>query len=418
MEAIKIIRPEQPIYGNIELPASKSISTRALVIRHLAPPGYQISNLSKADDAVLMDELLKTIVHSKGSGKSIELFLKNSGAVMRFLTALLAITPGKWLLNGSERLKRRPLQGLVEVLVKLGADIEYQGKKGYLPVRISGKELTGGKVMVDVTESSQFASALMLIAPVLANGLEISFSGKPVSMPYIEMTRKVMEFSGAGIKQSSDGYKILPVPYKPVAINVEPDWSSASYWFEVASLNKNCNIFLKDLGIPSLQGDAAVAEMFTDLGVHTEFLKNGVRLRNSGKISKSVEIDFTHCPDLAQTLAVTIAAHGIEGHLTGLGNLKYKETDRLAALTDELRKTGCNLEIIADKELHINPGTLKNPGFINTYNDHRMVMAFAPLALLLGNIRIGNSRVVEKSYPSFFNDMIKVGFISESAKEE
>jgi len=410
---ITIQKTNSKLEGEIFLPASKSISNRALIIHYLSGKKLRLHNLSQADDTQLMIVLLKIIEENKGCCQPTTIDCQDAGTTLRFITALLTITPGKWLITGSDRMKERPIGILVESLKKLGANIEYQGKNGFPPLLIEGKKLNGRELEIDGSVSSQFISSLLLIAPSLSGGLCLKLKRKISSLPYIEMTLKLLNQFGISTTFFDNTIKVGQQDYKPGELTIEPDWSSASYWYEMAALASEANIFLKGLKKESLQGDAILPEIFNHFGVKTEFLADGIMLTKTGRIVNEFSFDFTHYPDLAQAVIVTCAGLNIPGKFTGLDSLRFKETDRLTALQNELNKLGFNIVLAGNSELRIQnsePKTL-NPELIKTYDDHRMAMAFAPLALALGFIQIENPEVVSKSYPGFWEDLKKAGLI-------
>lgn len=385
----------------INLPSSKSISNRALIINALAYSPYEIQNLSDCDD---------TRVTLKALDSNDTTFdIGAAGTAMRFLTAFLSKTVGEWVITGSERMKNRPVRLLVEALNSLGARIEYTEKEGYPPLRITGSALNGGEVKLNGGVSSQYISALMMIAPYMLNGLKIKLEGNIISVPYILMTQKIMQEFGVNVAFDNSEIDIRPQTYKPVPFKVESDWSAASYWYEVLSIIENGEIFLHGLFQNSTQGDSKVAELFEQLGVNTAYQPGGVKLTSTGNYVSAFEYDFTNQPDLAQTFAVTCCLRGIPFHFKGVQSLKIKETDRIAALIAELGKLGFILFEPRDSELAWD-GEKKAADSeisIQTYEDHRMAMAFAPAALLYP-ITIVEPQVVSKSYPSFWEDFGKI----------
>jgi 3-phosphoshikimate 1-carboxyvinyltransferase len=420
-----IIPPaNQKVNAAISLPASKSISNRLLIIQHLSHKHLEINNLSDADDTHLLRRLLVDINKNIGSETPVILDCRNAGTTFRFLAALLSLTPGKWLLSGSQRMKQRPVGILVDALGELGAEIEYDGFPGFPPLLIRGTEIQGGTIVqVPGNISSQFISALMLIAPNLKQGLQINLSGDIVSEPYIEMTAGLMQQCGAEVEFNDKTIKIASGLYmlNHSVLTVEPDWSSAAFWYEMVALSGDGEVMLPGLKLISLQGDAAVAEIFESLGVSTMESREGIFLKKSVKRPvDEFNRDFSSCPDLAQAVAVTCAGLSIPARLTGLSGLRIKETDRLDALVSELKTAGYDAVSDGDSELVI-PGNRRNKKLgrnkIETYSDHRMAMAFAPLALETGTIEIDDPWVVSKSYPGFWNDLKSAGFILTGINE-
>ena len=399
----KISAPQKPIRVTINLPASKSLSNRALIIRALSgkdfePDSYRVENLSEAQDTKI---LLNAI---QSSDKTID--VGAAGTAMRFLTAYFAVTEGEKILTGTERMKQRPIAPLVEALISLGADIEYLENTGFPPIRIKGKQLTINEVAVDGTISSQFLSALLMIAPVLENGLTIKIKGNLVSKPYAEMTIALMKHFGISVSWKEKIIEVRHQKYIPQLYKVEPDWSAAVFWYSVVALSKDAEITLPGLHQNSLQGDSVLPELMKQFGVETEFNQNGITLRQSLIVNRqsSIKIDFTNFPDLAQSLTVVAAALDLQIQLSGIENLKVKETDRIAALQTELEKFG--IEFVKEGSYYTLKGKFKkSEQTIETYDDHRMVMAFAPLAWICGSIRIEKPETVKKSYPKFWEDL-------------
>ena len=389
------------ITARIDLPASKSISNRALILNALSYSPYDIQNLSDCDDTRVTLEALDSNDTTFDIGAA--------GTAMRFLTAFLAKTVGEWIITGSERMKHRPVRILVEALNSLGAKIEYIEKEGFPPLKIFGCALTGGEIHLNGSVSSQYISALMMIAPFMQKGLKITLDGKIISRPYIEMTIQMMQEFGAEIELTENTIHIEPQDYTPIEYLVESDWTAASYWYEMLSLVGQGNIFLNGLFQDSYQGDSKVAELFEQLGIHTTYMSEGILLTSTKINAVSLEFDFTDQPDLAQTLAVTCCFKGIPFIFTGLHSLKIKETDRIAALINELSKLGFVLTEAGEGKL-VWDGEYCEPVeniIIQTYDDHRMAMAFTPAAIF-HPISIEHPEVVSKSYPNFWKDIEKI----------
>ncbi|MCC6371749.1 MAG: 3-phosphoshikimate 1-carboxyvinyltransferase, partial [Bacteroidia bacterium] len=394
----------------INLSGSKSISNRLLLLNKILKAGWTFENLSDSEDT----QLLKLALEKITSNKTSVIDVNHAGTDFRFLTALLAITEGPWVLTGSERLKERPIGPLVTALQNLGANICYLEKNGYPPLEIAGKELSGGSTSIDAGISSQFVSALLLIAPSLKNGLSLHIKGKMVSEPYLEMTIGLMKLFGIEIERPLTGFHVSHQAATSVnqTFYVEPDWSSASYWYSICALSKNCRVFLKGLAANSLQADSVLPKLYEALGVKTEFKNNGVEIFSQPINCSFFEYDFTSCPDIAQTLAVSCFGLGIGCKLMGLKTLRIKETDRIAALKTELEKLGAKVE--AGEDWLAIPATqnssIQKNQVLETYHDHRMAMSFAPLALCIPGLHIGNPEVVNKSYPAFWADLKSAGF--------
>ncbi|MEA3462758.1 MAG: 3-phosphoshikimate 1-carboxyvinyltransferase [Bacteroidota bacterium] len=401
-----ISAPINAVKNTIQIPSSKSISNRMLIIRSLAHSMATLYNLSESDDT----EVLSKSLDIESDVKDV----RHAGTSMRFLTAYFSTQPGEVTLTGSQRMKQRPIGPLVDALKQVGAHIEYLENEGYPPLRIRGGGLIGGSIEIEAGISSQFISALMMIAPILAGGLTIELKGDVVSSTYIEMTLSLMNRCGAGA--SFDGKKIS-VPqgsYSMDDFRVESDWSGASYWFQVAALLPGSEITLPNLSRNSLQGDSSLVQIFKSLGVQSDFYEEGLLLRSCNQeLHEKFAYDFTGCPDLVQTCAVTMCALGIPFRFTGTRTLRVKETDRIAALGKELRKVGFLLQDDPAGEWMSWDGSRceaeKEP-VIATYHDHRMAMAFAPLAIPLGSIAIEDPGVVSKSYPGYWEDLEKAGF--------
>ena len=376
-----------------------------LLIRALAEKDFPIANLAAAKDTATMLELLADPGSTKDVGPA--------GTTMRFLTAYYTITPGEWVLTGSERMKNRPIHILVDALKALGADISYMEKEGFPPMKIKGKPLAGGEIDINGSVSSQFLSALIMIAPTLEGGLKMNLVGKVASVPYLKMTLELIAHFGAEYNWTSNCIEISPGAYQSKNFTVEADWSAASYWYQIASLSEEADFEVKGLKQKSLQGDSAIVAMYEKLGVRSIFTEEGVRLvkQPNTQLPESFDYDFSNCPDVAQTLASTIAALGVSGTFTGLESLRIKETDRIAAIQKELGKFGAKVDIEGDDTIHIHAGQMSSSNEpIETYEDHRVAMSIAPLAMKVKPFVILEPEVVQKSYPAFWDDLKKVGF--------
>ena len=336
-----------------------------------------------------------------------------AGTAMRFLTAYLSQCTGVWTITGSERMRHRPIRLLVDALRSLGACIEYLGEEGFPPLRIEGKPLRGGDLTLSAGVSSQYISALLMIAPYMQEGLSLTLTGTMISKPYIAMTLAMMRHWGVGSRWEGNRIEVAPAAYKPLAFTVESDWSAASYWYEMVSLTPGAVVELPGLQRESVQGDARVADFYAALGVDTEFAADGVRLRHTGQTTTApLLLDLTDQPDLAQTLVVTCALSQRPFRFTGLQSLKIKETDRIAALKCELAKLGYPIVDSDDSALSWDGRRADAAGHpaIDTYDDHRMAMAFAPAAMFFPGLEIRNPEVVSKSYPAFWDHLRQVGF--------
>ena len=387
--------------AQISLPASKSISNRALILDALSYSPYDIENLADCDDTNVLVSALDS--------NSTTFDIGAAGTTMRFLTAFLSKTVGEWVITGSERMKQRPIKLLVDALNGLGARIEYLENDGYPPLKIVGSALVGGEIHLKGNVSSQYISALMMIAPCMLKGLKIVLEGKIISRPYINMTMQMMDEYGIDVDFLGNVIQIEPQEYQPIPYKVESDWSAASYWYEILSLVGKGGVFLKGLGENSYQGDSKVADLFEQLGVKTTYMEDGVLLSPNGELTTRMEYDFTDEPDLTQTFAVTCCLKGIPFKFSGLETLKIKETDRIAALINELAKLGYVVYEPAESQLAWDGARCEpaSPISIATYHDHRMAMAFAPAALVTPII-VENPQVVTKSYPGFWDDFEKL----------
>lgn len=402
--SISLEHPTQILKGEINLTSSKSESNRALIIQALCKDDFEIDKLSISDDTVVLQQLLNS--------EEKELSVGLAGTTMRFLTAFLATREGEVVLTGEHRMKERPIKVLVDVLKELGADIAYVENEGYPPLKISGRKLEGGKIIIDGSVSSQYISALLMIAPKLEKGIQIEFEGEIISKPYIDMTISIMKHFGALVDWKVDSIVVKPGGYVTRDFIVEADWSAASYWYGMVALAKEADITLYGLQQESLQGDAVVQEIYKNFGVTTEFVDGGICLTKSNiALIDNLEIGFLDCPDIAQTVAVTCAALNVGIRLTGLKTLRIKETDRVSALQTELNKLGFNVLVDGDDLMIKKSDSELKKVPVQTYNDHRMAMAFAPLALI-GEITVEDENVVSKSYPNFWEDLKKVEFVS------
>lgn len=403
----KVTATTKEIRAKISLPSSKSISNRALIINALSYSPYPLSNLSDSDDTKVMWEAL----HSNNSRFDIG----HAGTAMRFLTAFLSKIVGEWEITGSERMQQRPISILVDALRQLGAKIEYLKNEGFPPLKITGSYLTGKTIELDGSVSSQYITALLLIAPTLENGLILRLTGEITSRSYIELTLGLM--ARFGIKYHWEGNEIH-VPeqhYFPIDFTVESDWSGASYWYQILALCEKGEVFLENLELDSLQGDAGISDWFIPFGIVSTQQKGGVLLTKTTQIKPEKLVqDFIENPDVAQTMACLCVALNVPFHFSGLKTLKIKETNRIAALQNELGKFGALITEPAEGELAwdgiINPEIILKNLTIETYHDHRMALSFAPFALTGKAILINDPMVITKSYPGFWNDLIGVGF--------
>ena len=419
------------LHAAIQLPASKSISNRALILHSLAHGNILPRNLSDCDDTMVMTRAL--------DGNPGHIDILAAGTAMRFLTAYLSVTPGTRIITGTQRMQQRPIRILVDALRKLGAQIEYVGNEGFPPLRITGTELTGSDISLAGNVSSQYISALLMIGAVLPQGLRLHLTGSIISRPYITLTLQLMRDFGAQADWTSeDCITVSPGRYTDTPFTVESDWSAASYWYQMMAIEginnekikggdrssakesedstkeeaHTAEIELLGLFAHSYQGDSRGAEVFTRLGVHTEYTDRGVKLTRKGTPATRLDEDMVDIPDLAQTFVVTCCLMDIPFRFTGLQSLKIKETDRITALIRELRKLGYVVRSEQDSILLWDGERCPadaNP-VIATYEDHRMAMAFAPACLVLPQIQIDEPQVVTKSYPAYWEDLQKAGF--------
>ncbi|TKG92386.1 3-phosphoshikimate 1-carboxyvinyltransferase [Puteibacter caeruleilacunae] len=400
-------KQDKIINGDINLPASKSICNRALIINALSYSPYDIQNISDSDDTKVMLNVLNSNTNTFDIG--------HAGTAMRFLTAFLAKIVGEWTLTGSDRMKERPIGVLVDALNELGAKIEYLEKDGYPPLKIWGSHLKGKVLELDGSISSQYISALLMIAPAIENGLTIKLKNKVMSRSYIELTLKLMKQFGVRSYFGGNEIRVEEQTYQPKLYKVESDWSGASYWYQLAALSDEANIKLEGLRKQSLQGDCAIAKWFEQFGVSSKQEGEAVRLtKTSDQLPKKLTLNMIENPDVAQTMAVLCVLKKVPFHFTGVETLKIKETDRITALQNELLKFGAKLTEPRHGELawdgNIDESIINSEISIPTYKDHRMAMAFAPAAMFYPNIKIEEPMVVTKSYPGYWNDLKKVGF--------
>lgn len=411
---IKVLAPNI-IKGKAVLPSSKSISNRVLVIYALSGNrGVLPENVSDCDDTKVMVEWMK-------NGEDV-VDIGAAGTAMRFSTALLSVSDGEHIITGSARMKQRPIGLLVDALRGLGATVEYVENEGFPPLRIKGNPMMrGGRVVLDGGVSSQYISALLMIAPVMKEGLTLELAGKIVSRPYIDLTISLMRGFGTDVRWTGDNVvRVEPIGYVGRDFFVESDWSAASYWYEMVALSDDAEVVLPGLYKDSCQGDSRVAEIFERLGVGTEYVDGegmdaNVRLYKMGRVCERLDYDFVDQPDLAQTFVVCCCMMGVPFRFSGLQSLKIKETDRISALKREMAKLGYAIEEENGSVLWWDGKRIEADRCpaIDTYEDHRMAMAFAPCALRLGEVRINEPQVVSKSYPRYWDDLKRVGFIVE-----
>lgn len=433
LKSIILSNRNRSFKGTIQLTGSKSESNRALILQALSEGNIEVKNLSSAADTVTLDRILKDLrgqsyelraqaqphTATQTAGHS-EIETRNSkivdvgpaGTAMRFLTAYAAVKDLDVILTGSERMKQRPIGILFDALHTLGARISYVENEGFPPIKIEGGfEQRTKRVKIKGDVSSQYITALLLVGPTLPRGIELEIVGKLTSRPYVEMTLGLMEQCGIRYDWLDNKIYIGPQPFLKSQLTVEPDWSAASYWYSIAALSAEAEIELPNLRKYSLQGDSRITEIMANFGISSTFTNNSVIVKKEAKAFKNKHFDLKDCPDLAQTIIVCCAALGYEASFTGLETLKIKETDRILALQNELAKIGVKLTednytyTLDCSQLHF-PEKIT----IKTYEDHRMAMAFAPLALLVNEVEIEEPQVVAKSYPHFWDDLNKAGF--------
>ncbi len=420
MEILSLSKPDRSLCGALALNGSKSISNRALIILKLANavPSEWLSNISTSKDTSTLQALLAQSGDTFDAG--------DAGTTFRFTAAYLALQPGQQTLTGSARMQERPIGPLVDALRSLGADIQYLGQGGYPPLligeRVATRE-TVSTINVKADVSSQFLSALLLVAPYLPNGLELVPEGPLVSRPYLEMTLKMMRYFGADVQWAGNAIRVAPGAYQARSLVVEADWSSASYWYGMAVFAEELELRLEGFQAESWQGDAVLADMMRSFGIETIFEGNALLLQKSGQAPRPFfEHDFLECPDIAQTLAVVCAGLGVTGIFSGLETLSIKETDRIAAIKAELKKVGVSFAKLPQHFNKQNPektfyyaqgkANWESPPRFATYGDHRMAMAFAALSML-GEVWVESPSVVRKSYPEFWGHLEALGFMAK-----
>lgn len=425
--SLVLSKSETNTFSTIQLTGSKSESNRALILNALSRGKVVVNNLSSADDTVILNGVLRSLetgnnnaifgggalMHSDGE---LTVSIGPAGTAMRFLTAYLSVTGTAVVLTGTERMKQRPIEILTDALRQLGAEIQYAGIEGFPPLRFSEKfnQITN-KVSIRGNVSSQYITALLLVAPFLQKGLELHIEGELTSRPYVEMTLAMMEEAGISYKWDGSVISVSNQDFKDSQITIEPDWSAASYWYAIAALSKESRIILPYLKAQSLQGDSRITQIMEHFGVQSSFTEAGLEIVQTGDAPKGTFFDLKDCPDLAQTVIVVSAALGHNATFTGLETLKIKETDRIKALQNELSKIGVVLKEDGE-QYHLDCSNLHFPEHITieTYEDHRMAMAFAPLALKTQQLKIKEPNVVVKSYPTFWDDLQKAGFTINS----
>ncbi|MDD3876025.1 MAG: 3-phosphoshikimate 1-carboxyvinyltransferase [Bacteroidales bacterium] len=412
MSDVHIYKSSPYIKGRINLPGSKSLSNRVLMIKAMCEGSFEIANLSDSDDTLVLKSLLEKISGTHSDDIPV-LDCHDAGTVARFLLSFLALTSvERYVLTGSERLQERPMADLTDALIKMGSQIEFLKKKGFLPLEIIPPVKIKSEVSLNCETSSQFASSLLLVAPILPKGLKLELTGHLASKPYLDMTLSVMSDFGIVYKFEDNIIHIPPQKYQAVDFYVEPDWSAVACWYQMAAMSKDCNIVMENLKCESKQGDSILTSLYQKLGVETKEGLHGLELTKTNRICDRFEFNFVNNPDLFPSLAVCCTMLNIPARLQGLNNLKHKESNRVDAVINELRKMNANIRFETDtSEVIINPAELKPPETaFETYNDHRIAMALAPCALIYDNIILKNPNVVKKSYPGFWLELKKCGF--------
>lgn len=403
--------------SRIQLSPSKSESNRALMINAYSEGKMRISNLSDADDTILLTSLQELIKMNENSGEEVLIDCQNAGTVFRFLLTYLTEKSGIWILTGTERMKQRPVNDLVSALKELGGDIQYIEKEGFPPLKIHGKSLVGGITSVSLEKSSQFASSLLMAAPEWNNGLQLELTGNPSSMPYLDMTLNMMRLCGAEVRRKNNLIEVSPKAYTARDLNISADWSGAAFWFEWVALSEKGHLILEGLSLKSEQGDKILVDFFKQLGVGCEENSFGLHIWKTGNTGSDLHFNLRDFPDLLPALAVSCAGLGLDAVFTGLENLVIKESNRTQAIQQELFKIGVKSSMPSVGELLLSASAM-NPTLKNTcisfesYDDHRIAMALAPLVLKLGEIEINQPETVSKSYPGYWNELIKTNAVS------
>jgi 3-phosphoshikimate 1-carboxyvinyltransferase len=403
---VHILPPESSIHATISLPASKSISNRALIIRALTGSEFEINNLSDADDTTVLCTLL--------SDNSTTLNCGEGGTTLRFILAFLAAKGGEYTVTAAPALISRPITPLLEALTALGCEFTFLEAENRLPLQMRSSGLhSHGEINVPGDISSQFISALMLVGPYIENGITIRVAGEWISAPYVHMTAHIMEQFGIKPHISDDFIRVLPGKYRPAPFKVESDWSAATYWYEIVALRQGSEVFLPGLSLHSVQGDAVISAMMSELGIVTTGSGSGIRIRSGNFTAPQLFIrDLHQCPDVAPALIASCSGLNITADFPGLKNFRLKETDRAAAFQRELYNFSVNTDFCGGSKFKVyhGPGIRHSSRIIKTYRDHRVAMAIAPLSLVAGAVTLDDASVVSKSYPGFFNDLKSAGF--------
>lgn len=407
---LSISHKNNTIQGTVQLTGSKSECNRALIIQAVSKGKVQVNNISNAADTVVLTHALELAKQEQNERITID--IGPAGTAMRFLTSYLSLSKGSYLLTGTQRMQERPIGILTAALEELGAQIDFDNRKGYPPLKINGGMVQKlNEISINGNISSQYITALLLIAPSLPKGLTLNIKGELTSRPYVTMTLNMMSEAGIQYTWVDNTIQIKPQEYRECTLTIEPDWSAASYWYALVALSESGEILLKGLKKNSLQGDSALVGIMPHFGVITTFVEEGILLQKKELRNDKTLFDFKECPDIAQTIVVIATALKKDISLTGLETLKIKETDRIAALQNEIAKYG-GLLIEENEIYHLKTQDVNFSSELQfaTYEDHRMAMAFAPLALMGVEIKIEEPEVVDKSYPDFWKDLQKVGF--------
>jgi len=412
-EIIRIRAPWKTIDGSVSLPISKSMANRIIMLKAYSGELNHPPDDRDSGDTTLLKRNLQKIAQQNDEGEPVRVDCGNAGTVFRFLLPFLAKRKGTWILTGEQRMLERPVGPLVSALNSLGADIEYLEENGYPPLRVNGKTLSSGEVKVDTSISSQFVSALLLLAPFLESGLSIKKTGENVSGSYTSMTTSLLRSAGISVSVDGDITRVFPGIINTTMLKPEYDWSSASFWYTVVALSHHGTITLRGLTPPesSIQGDSSVAGIFRSLGVFTNNTDDGLVIRKSFSVPTitRIRLNMRSTPDLVLPVVTAIAGLGYGALISGIDHLRYKESDRIRALITELRALNAYIDY-AEKMLVVHPSDIRYLRPVNTYNDHRMAMAFAPLALISRTLEVRDPGVVMKSYPEFWSMMEELGF--------
>ncbi|MBN2639934.1 MAG: 3-phosphoshikimate 1-carboxyvinyltransferase [Bacteroidales bacterium] len=416
MKQYRIKLKEGVLQGDVTLPSSKSISNRLLIMRAMEKSLVWFDNLSEADDTYMMRLYLSFIGTCSDSKIPMIVDAKNAGTVFRFLTAFLAQRKGKWLLTGLERMKQRPVKDLVDALRALGADIQYTEKEGYPPLMINGTQLSGSEVKIKASDSSQFVSALLLIAPHFKNGLRLQLDGEVVSSSYVKMTIELMRNFVVEVEEKGNEVIVHPGRYLVRKMMVESDWSSAAFWYQIVASQKGSSLRLTGLREKSVQGDRFLVDVFASLGVKTEFVDNDIIITQAGNPEKEIDFDFSSAPDIVPSVMTACAVLNVKARFRGIEHLRIKESDRIGAMQEELGKIGVEIKKNGKAYELVSGGTIQENLIFKSHGDHRLAMCLAPMALQFGQVNISNPEVVSKSYPHFWDDLEQSG-IFEIDKE-